>query len=58
VIPWECDARRLNDTDWVLVGKSAAVLAQDGLRLVARPIGDKALTPWTDDFNNLFQVLK
>jgi hypothetical protein len=52
------EPRRLSDTDWVLVAKSAAVLAQDGLRQVARPIGDKAQTPWTDDFNNLFQVLK
>jgi hypothetical protein len=52
------EPRRLRDTDWVLVAKSAAVLAQDGLRQVARPIGDKALTPWTDNFNNLFQVLK
>ncbi|WP_151638000.1 spermidine synthase [Noviherbaspirillum aerium] len=46
-------------TDWVLVSQDAAALRHPALAKASVPIGDiPGLRPWTDDFNNLFQVLK
>jgi spermidine synthase len=49
----------LRTTDWVLVSRSAATLEQAAIRdrttaITAIP----GLPLWTDDFNNLFEVLK
>jgi hypothetical protein len=46
-------------TDWMLVSRNPQVLEQDGIRLAAAPVPSiPGLRAWTDDFNNLFQVLK
>ena len=49
----------LRKTDWVLVSRSAATLEQAAIRdrtTAITPI--PGLPLWTDDFNNLFEVLK
>jgi hypothetical protein len=52
----DSDLRR---TDWVLVAKNPKVLEQPRIRDAASPIRPiPGLGVWTDDFNNLFQVLK
>ncbi len=49
----------LRNTDWVLVARDAAALARAGIAERARPIRPiDGMTPWTDDFNNLFAILK
>ena len=46
-------------TDWVLVARDAKTLAADGYRKGRTSIPViPGLRPWTDDFNNLFDVLK
>ena len=46
-------------TDWVLVTRDAAVLARPGIEKFTGKIDDiPGLGVWTDDFNNLFQILK
>jgi SAM-dependent methyltransferase len=45
--------------DWVLVTNNSAVLENSAIRLHAVPIGRRdALRPWTDDFNNLLEIVK
>lgn len=49
----------LRRTDWVLVSRRAAVLSRTEIIESARPFPQvPGLGVWTDDFNNLFQVLK
>ncbi len=49
----------LRATDWMLVAKNPAVLQRSPLRDVATPARPIAgLSAWSDDFNNLFEVLK
>lgn len=49
----------LRNTDWVLVARDPKVLARDAIRLASSKIEQIAgLEPWTDDYNNLFGVLK
>ena len=46
-------------SDWVLVTRSHAWLQRDDIAAAAKPIDDiPRLRPWTDDFNNLFQILQ
>ena len=46
-------------SDWVLVSDSAASLAVPQIASAARPIEPRReWAPWTDDFNNIVQVLK
>ncbi|MCC6474153.1 MAG: hypothetical protein IT514_10455, partial [Burkholderiales bacterium] len=46
-------------TDWVLVTKDEGVLREPALAEKSRPVTvPEGLSVWTDDFNNLFQVLK
>ncbi len=46
-------------SSWVLVTKNKAVLENSTIRAHAEPIKVHAgLRPWTDQYNNLFQVLK
>ncbi|MEC5397018.1 fused MFS/spermidine synthase [Uliginosibacterium sp. H1] len=49
----------LRRTDWVLVSRDAASLGRGALRNATAPIDDIAgLQAWTDDFNDLFRVMK
>ncbi|MEC4718504.1 fused MFS/spermidine synthase [Noviherbaspirillum sp. CPCC 100848] len=49
----------LHKTDWVLVSQDPAALRKPALSRASLPIPSiPGLRPWTDDFNNLFQVLK
>jgi hypothetical protein len=53
------DGPGLRRTDWMLVARNPAVLEKEGIRQAVsavRPI--PGLAAWTDDFNNLFQILK
>jgi hypothetical protein len=53
------DNPALRRTDWVLVARNPQVLQQDGIRRAASPIqAIPGLGVWTDDFNNLAEVLK
>jgi hypothetical protein len=53
------DDQLILPSDWVLVTRSAAVLGNADVNLHSRPIVSRAgLRPWTDDYNNLFQILK
>jgi SAM-dependent methyltransferase len=46
-------------TDWVLVAQDRVALQKPALAMSGKPIAPlPGLRPWTDDFNNLFQVLK
>jgi len=53
------DGASLSKTDWVLVSRSAKRLAQREIAGAATEIAEiPGLRLWTDDFNNLFQILK
>jgi hypothetical protein len=55
----ENDNPLLRNTDWVLVASNPAVLAREAIASHSSPIrGIPGLGVWTDDFNNLFDVLK
>lgn len=55
----ENDNPLLRNTDWVLVARNPDVLNQKAIRERSTPIrGIPGLGVWTDDFNNLFAVLK
>lgn len=55
----ENDNPLLRNTDWVLVAQNPDVLARAGIQSRAQPVQTIAgLKPWTDDFNNLFAILK
>jgi hypothetical protein len=46
-------------TDWVLVARDKSVFQQDAIRHAASPIQPiQGLKVWTDNFNNLFRILK
>ena len=46
-------------SDWVLVTRNRAWLRRDDIASAASPIDEiPRLRPWTDDFNNLFQILQ
>jgi SAM-dependent methyltransferase len=46
-------------SEWVLVTRNESVLENTAIRLHAQAIAPRAgLRPWTDDFNNLLQILK
>ncbi|MFN0161519.1 MAG: spermidine synthase [Burkholderiales bacterium] len=53
------DDPNLSRTDWVIVTRNKAFIASEGVVKRRSEIGTIAgLTPWTDDFNNLFRILK
>jgi len=55
----ENDNPLLRDTDWVLVSRNSGLLKQEAIQSLSTPIrGIRGLGVWTDDFNNLFEVLK
>jgi hypothetical protein len=45
--------------EWVLVTRNESVLTNTAIKLHAQPIASRAgRRPWTDDFNNLLEILK
>ena len=56
----EAEESDLAKTDWVLVTRNAKLLAQPGNREAATTEIDTipGLAVWTDDYNNLFRILK
>jgi hypothetical protein len=53
------DEAHLSRTDWVIVTKNTAFLSDPEVVAKRAPIAPiPGLTPWTDDFNNLFRILK
>jgi hypothetical protein len=55
----ESDGGLTSSSDWVLVSESAGSLANPLIAAVAKPIEPRRdWAPWTDDFNNIVQVLK
>jgi hypothetical protein len=45
--------------DWVIVSNNPATLQNSSLRVHAIPFkGPKGLRAWTDDYNNLVEILK
>jgi hypothetical protein len=49
----------LRNTDWVLVARDPAILDRAEVRQGMKPISViPGLKPWTDNFNNLFAILK
>lgn len=55
----ENDNPLLRNTDWVLVARDPAALDRAEIRQRAKPIPPiPGLKPWSDDFNNLFAMLK
>ena len=49
----------LSRTDWVVVTKNRDFIEDEGVKAKRGTIAPIAgLKPWTDDFNNLFQILK
>ena len=55
----EAEETSFSKTDWVIVTRDKALIESDAVAGKASAI-DKipGLKPWTDDFNNLFQILK
>ncbi|MCA3072180.1 MAG: fused MFS/spermidine synthase [Rhodocyclaceae bacterium] len=57
--PSDRQDRFLSSSDWVLVSRSDAMLQKAAIKAVAQPVDSKPQWRlWTDDFNNLFQILK
>ncbi len=55
----EAEDTDLSRTDWVLVTRNPALLTRAAIADFAAEIEDiPGLRVWTDDFNNLFQILK
>jgi hypothetical protein len=53
------DGLRINASDWALITSNRDFLEAPEIRKMARPLETKAdLRVWTDDYNNLFQILK
>jgi SAM-dependent methyltransferase len=57
--PSDRQDRFLSSSDWVLVSRSDAMLQKAAIKAVAKPVDSKPQWRlWTDDFNNMFQILK
>ena len=55
----DAEGSDLRRTDWMLVARKPEALDQEGIQEAATEFARiPGLAPWTDDFNNLFQVLK
>ena len=55
----EAEESDLAKTDWVLVTREPKLLARKEIAAVATPIDTiPGLAVWTDDYNNLFRILK
>ena len=57
--PDDNDDMYYSRTDWVLVTRNAALLANPAIAAAGTKIEPlPGVTPWTDDFNNLYRILK
>ncbi|HEX6005882.1 MAG TPA: fused MFS/spermidine synthase, partial [Burkholderiales bacterium] len=55
----EAEDSDFSKTDWVLVSRDDALLEREDIARVAEAIPDiPGLRVWTDDYNNLFRILK
>jgi hypothetical protein len=45
-------------SDWVIISSNARLIDELRGRKITRPIAPPEIRPWTDDYNNLFDVLK
>ena len=55
----DADESDLSKTDWVLVTRNRGLLARKEIASVVTPIETiPGLAVWTDDYNNLFRILK
>ena len=55
----EAEDTQFSKTDWVLVSRNRALLERDDIARAAEAISDiPGLRVWTDDYNNLFRILK
>jgi SAM-dependent methyltransferase len=55
----EAEESDLAKTDWVLVARNSKILEHKEIASVATPIDTiPGLAVWTDDYNNLFRILK
>jgi hypothetical protein len=54
------DEDYLSSSDWVLVSDDAAIFSQSFFKAhgIEPAQVRKGLRPWTDDYSNLFQILK
>jgi spermidine synthase len=49
----------MSSSDWILVSRTGKVFEREALRKVAQPVEQRPnWRLWTDNFNNLFQILK
>jgi spermidine synthase len=55
----DAEGTDLRLTDWMLVARNPVVLDKPGIREAVTALAPiPGLRAWTDDFNNLFQILK
>jgi hypothetical protein len=55
----DAEGTDLHRTDWMLVARNPGVLAKQGIREAVTAVAPiPGLRAWTDNFNNLFQILK
>jgi hypothetical protein len=55
----EAEDSDFSKTDWVLVTRNRALLERDDIAGVTEAISEiPGLRVWTDDYNNLFRILK
>jgi hypothetical protein len=55
----DAELTELSKTDWVIVTREKALVEMEAIAGKASAIDDiPGLRPWSDDFNNLFQILK
>jgi hypothetical protein len=55
----EAEGTELAKTDWVLVTRNAKLLSTPGIAEFTVPVAEiPGLRLWTDDYNNLFKILK
>ena len=55
----DAEETNFSKTDWVIVTRDKALLESDAIGAKATQIDEiRGLRPWTDDFNNLFEILK
>lgn len=54
-----CAVKNQNGTEWVLLARTPSALALPNLEAASRPLASSRRIPlWTDDFSNLFDVLR
>jgi hypothetical protein len=55
----DAETSDLAKTDWVLVTRNSSFIEREEIASVITPINTiPALRVWTDDYNNLFRILK